>query len=81
MASEIVTTYPEMYDAPPLQGNYTTDAHMHLWCSQALGAVVGSKDAMEVWNDDIQEALRYLLACEIKRAAQAHAAESHKAAR
>ena len=51
MASESVAIEPEKYDAPALKGNFTTDAEMHLWCAQALAIVVGSRDAMDAWND------------------------------
>lgn len=77
MATESVATDPEMYGAPPMLGNYTGDADMHLWCANALARVVATPDAaFESWNDDIQDAIRYLLSCEVSRAKHAHAGEA-----
>ena len=71
---------PAQYGAAPIKGNYTGDAYMHLWCAGALSAVVGNDDAFGDWNNDIQAALRYLLACEVRRARAALAAETAEAA-
>lgn len=67
---------PDMYGANPLKGNFTGDSDMHLWCANALACVVSSTDAMETFHDDIQEALRYLLHCEVSRAWQANKARA-----
>lgn len=66
---------PEMYGAPALKGNFTDAAEAHLWCANALASVVASPEAMEDWNDDIQQALRYLLQRETRRAMKAQEAE------
>lgn len=79
MANESVeqaAIHPEMYDAEPLKGNFTTSSDMHLWCANALACLVSSTDAMETFNDDIQEALRHLLHCEVSRARQANRARA-----
>lgn len=69
MATEIVSPDPERFGADPVKGNYTGDAYMHLWCAEALAKVVSTPEAaLESWHDDIQEALRYLLSCEVSRA-------------
>lgn len=77
MASESLATDPGYYGAAPVKGNYTIDAHGHLWCAQALAAIVANDEATFAnAHDDIQAALRYLLSCEVKRANAALAAES-----
>lgn len=77
MASESLATDPAYYGAAPVKGNYTSDAHGHLWCANALSAIVANDEAtFGDANDDIQAALRYLLSCEVSRATAALAAES-----
>jgi hypothetical protein len=71
MATTSVAKHPAIYGADPVRGNFTDDSSMHLWCAQALAAVVACRDSMESWNDDIQDALRYLLAKEVARANKA----------
>jgi hypothetical protein len=66
----------DMYGAEPLLGNFTDDSEIHLWCANALSCVVSSTDAMETFNDNIQEALRYLLHREVSRAWQANKARA-----
>lgn len=79
MASESVATYPEAYDADPVHGNFTTDAETHLWCANALcKLVVTPAVSLGEMNDDIQEAIRYLLSCEISRAKQAATAQARE---
>ena len=76
MNAEVATIYPLAHNAPPVQGNFTTTAEMHLWCANALSAVLSDPEAaLEEWNDDIQAALRYLLHCEVERAMHAQRAE------
>lgn len=76
MASESVTSDPGMHGAPPMLGNYTHEAYAHLWCAQALAQFVASDEAYSIWADDIRDALRWLLSCEVLRARAASAAES-----
>lgn len=77
MATEIVATRPEVYDALPVHGNFTDEAHAHLWCAHALSIVLTAPERpVDELNDDIQEALRYLLSSEVSRAKKAAAAES-----
>lgn len=76
MATESVAIRPDMYGAAPVKGNFTGDAGEHLWCAQALACVVASPEAIGAFNSDIQEALRHLLHCEVKRADKAQKAES-----
>ena len=77
MAAEARVIDPEHYEATPIKGNYTTEAASHLWCASALASIVSCDTAtFASVNDDIREALRYLLACEIRRAKAAQAAES-----
>lgn len=76
MATHSLAADPEQYGASPVKGNYTTGASAHLWCAQALGSLVANDDAtFGNANDDIQAALRHLLACEIRRAHAALAAD------
>lgn len=75
MAIESLTTDPEMHGAEPCKGNYTTEASTHLRCASALAHVVANDQTFGLWNADIKEALRWLLACEIDRAMKAEAAE------
>lgn len=80
MAIESVATHPESYHAEPVHGNFTGDAAMHLWCADALAAVLAApNEPVDSLNDELQEALRYLLHCEIRRARQAEAAGSKPA--
>ena len=75
MTTTAIRKEPSVYGADPVLGNYTTDAAMHLWCANALAIVVLSPDAtFDSWNDDIQDAVRYLLRCEIERAMNAEKA-------
>lgn len=75
MDGETKNVYPMPCDAEPVQGNYTTEAGLHLWCAHALSALVSSPDtALEEFNDDIQEAVRFLLHCEVQRAMNAQKA-------
>jgi len=67
---------PEIHGAQPIKGNFTTDASAHLWCAAALSHVVANDEALGMWNDDIQAALRWLLTCEIERAKAAQMAEA-----
>lgn len=77
MATESVATNPSSYGANPVHGNFTGDAHEHLWCANALAiALAAPERAIEELNDDIQAALRYLLSREIDRARHASEAES-----
>ena len=83
MAIESVATRPDTYDADPVQGNFTDEAHAHLWCAHALAIVLTAPERpVDELNDDIQEALRYLLSSEVSRAKKAAAAQSrdHSAA-
>jgi hypothetical protein len=75
MASESVAIDPAMHRALPMLGNYTHDAYLHLWCAQALAQFVASEAAYSIWADDIREALRWLLSCEVRRAHVAASAE------
>ena len=77
MANESLATDPETHGAPPVKGNYTTDAGSHLWCASALARVVASNESLSIWADDIQLALRHLLACEVGRARAAQAAKEY----
>jgi len=64
------------YGAAPSLGNFTEDAHAHLWCAHALAILVATPDmALEELNDDAQNALRYLLSCKIRRAKHAEDAK------
>lgn len=76
MATESVTTDPTQYRAEPVLGNFTDCAEVHLWCARALSQLVSNPETMKCWNDDIQDALRYLLAGEISRAERAWHAEA-----
>lgn len=77
MATHSLAADPEQYGAAPVKGNYTTDASAHLWCAQALGYLVANDEAaFGHAHDDIQAALRHLLACEIGRAHAALAADA-----
>lgn len=77
MAIESVAADPAYYGADPVKGNFTGDAHMHLWCASALSSIVANDEAtFGAANDDIQAALRYLLSCEVARARAAQAAEA-----
>ena len=78
MAGNSMLCDPEMHGAPPVKGNFTTDASGHLWCAAALLHVVANDEAFGMWNDDIQAALRWLLTCEIERAKAAKAAEARR---
>ena len=79
MATESVATRPDRYGADPVHGNFTDESHMHLWCAQALAIVLTTPERpVDELNDDIQEALRSLLASEISRAKQAAKAESDR---
>lgn len=77
MATETVATNPdpEVFGAEPVHGNFTTDAGTHLWCAHALSLLVASPDEpLSTLNDDLQQAVRYLLECEIGRARKAEQA-------
>ena len=76
MASNIVSNDPELHGATPVKGNYTTDSTAHLWCASALAHVVANDDALAMWADDVQQALRFLLSCEVSRARAAALAEA-----
>lgn len=81
MASESVAIDPGMYGADPVYGNFTEEAHAHLWCANALSvALQDPTRSIGELNDDIQEALRYLLSREVTRARHASTAE-HAACR
>lgn len=77
-ASESQEEYvdPSMCWAPSVLGNYTTDAETHLWCADALASVINGSVSVDEYNEDIQEALNYLLAAEISRAKFAQMAEA-----
>lgn len=80
MAAPILTVDPEQHGAAPAKGNYTTEASAHLWCADALASLVANDEATYAnANEDIQAALRYLLACELRRARAAQAAEAGEA--
>jgi len=69
--------YPGMYGAAPVHGNYTDDASLHLWCANALAILVSSPTAaVSLLNEDAQDALRYLLRCEVQRSMNAQKAEA-----
>lgn len=79
MATESVAADPAYYGADPVKGNYTDDAHMHLWCANALSSIVANDEStFGDANDDIQAALRYLLSREVARARSAQAAEAKR---
>lgn len=60
---------PSMYGAKPVHGNYTEAASIHLWCAHALACALASPgDPIENLNDDLQQAIRHLLLCEVARA-------------
>jgi len=79
MATNSLAADPEQYGAAPAKGNFTTDASAHLWCAAALGYLVANDEATFAnANDDIQAALRHLLACEVGRARAAQLAEEER---
>ncbi len=80
MASESVATRPDTYGTDPVHGNFTDEAETHLWCAQALATLVASpEESLSSLNDDLQEALRYLLQREVSRARSAAQAKGRRA--
>ncbi|MBP7158916.1 MAG: hypothetical protein KBA36_08910, partial [Thermomonas sp.] len=73
------TISPEKHGAPPIKGNYTGDADMHLWCADALARIVGCPEmTFDQWHDDIQNAVQFLLSCETSRAMMAFKGENER---
>lgn len=80
MATESVATRPDTYGAHPVHGNYTDEAEAHLWCAQALATLMTApEESFSSLNDNLQEALRYLLQREVSRARSAAQAKGRRA--
>lgn len=73
---------PSNYYAPPIHGNYTSDADHHIGCADALATMLIGEGFAEFrsLNDEIQQDLLWLLCEEIGRAKQALRAEQNRQA-
>lgn len=69
---------PGHIDAPPLRGNFTDEASTHIHLAESLASILCGPgiETFTSYADQIQDGVLYLLACEIRRARQALAAES-----
>lgn len=72
---------PAHIDAPPMHGNFTDDASTHIHLAESLASILCGPgfETFTSYADQIQDGVLYLLACEIRRARQALAAESTRA--
>lgn len=70
-------TNPELYDAPPVHGNFTGDPDQHIACAEAMAIVITGEgfESFKSWNETIKQDYLWALSLEIRRARQSLAAE------
>jgi hypothetical protein len=74
MATESVAAARKAPLAKPIRGEFTECAEAHAWCAAALATVLTHNEPLSSYDDEVREALQYLLACETRRASKASVA-------